>query len=186
MTTAAITNVTSSLVNNQSSSSVVANPSQNQNSIPSQNNNNSKSTNPTSKTSPPKLSPLSPVGTSLSPPTYPAVLGRGATLPQKSKVPPPVPPRGSPRPKRDLPPNRGKFYFAHGSLASFTEFTENWVWKTIKKENQISVLFIILSLKVIMKYSAFKMLDSHSFYLLFFNVATNAFSFFFFLINFCL
>lgn len=124
-TTASITNATSSLVNNQSSSSVVANSSQNQNSNQSQN--SSKSANPTSKTSPPKLSPLSPVGSSLSPPTYPAVLGRGATLPQKSKVPPPVPPRGSPRPKRDLPPNRGNFIFAHGSFPSFTDLTVNWV-----------------------------------------------------------
>lgn len=105
-TTASVTNATSS-INNQSSSSNVNN-AQNQNSISSQS--SSKPANPSTKISPPKLSPLSPVGGSLSPPTYPAVLGRGATLPQKSKVPPPVPPRGSPKPKRDLPPNRGNFF----------------------------------------------------------------------------
>lgn len=105
-TTASVTNATSS-INNQSSSSIVN--AQNQNSISSQSS-NSKPANPSTKISPPKLSPLSPTGSSLSPPTYPAVLGRGATLPQKSKVPPPVPPRGSPKPKRDLPPNRGNFF----------------------------------------------------------------------------
>lgn len=66
------------------------------------------------------MSAASPVNiNSLSPPSYPAVLGRGGSLPQKSKVPPPVPPRGSPRIKGDATTNRGNLHFAYGSVTCY-------------------------------------------------------------------
>lgn len=114
MTTSASITIAATAFANQNSSGIPGN-AQNQN---NSNQINSKAANPT-KTSPPKLSPVTPVVSSLSPPSYPAVLGRGATLPQKSKVPPPVPPRGSPKPKRDLPATRGKIEFMYGCMTSY-------------------------------------------------------------------
>ncbi|KAL0267949.1 UNVERIFIED_CONTAM: hypothetical protein PYX00_010072 [Menopon gallinae] len=99
------TAMVSAMSSNQSSSSGMSN-NQNQNSNKTTHQNSNKVANPShNKTSPPKVSPASPESSNSL--LYPAVLGRGAAPLQKSRVPPPVPPRGSPKPKRDMPANRG-------------------------------------------------------------------------------
>lgn len=102
ITTTAMVSATAS---NQVSVSGVSN-TQNQNNSKTTHQNSNKVVNPVqNKTSPPKVSPASPDSSNSL--LYPAVLGRGAVPLQKSRVPPPVPPRGSPKPKRDMPANRG-------------------------------------------------------------------------------
>lgn len=72
-----------------------------------------------SSSCPPKAESLSPVS-NFNTPVFPAVLDRGATLLQKSKVPPPVPPRGNTKSKRDMPANLG-------NLESSFNSSINWI-----------------------------------------------------------